>query len=340
MSVEVARTEASRAARRSERAPSGGWRTIAAKELSDHLSSVRFFVLLFVVGITAIIPLWFATNTISGVAAQASGAKFLFLALFTLPAQDAAGIVTAFFVAFFAPLVGIAFGFDAVNSERSQGTLSRLLAQPIHRDDVINGKFAAGLAVIAMMLTTLVVLMAGFAIIRLGIIPSVEEVFRVVAWVLATILYAGFWLAFGLLLSVALRSAASAALLGFGTWIGVFLFGNILLPILARVFFPIDATGSVAAQYGAQGMQSLFLRISPATLYTDIAAAILDPTVNRVLLPGSIGEATSANDVLPTLLSFDQSLLVVWPQIVILVAMTIAVFALGYIAFLRQEVRA
>ena len=47
------RTEATRKARRAERAPSGGWRTIAAKELADHLGSVRFFVLLIVVAVFA-----------------------------------------------------------------------------------------------------------------------------------------------------------------------------------------------------------------------------------------------------------------------------------------------
>jgi ABC-2 type transport system permease protein len=39
-------------------------------------------------------------------------------------------------------------------------------------------------------------------------------------------------------------------------------------------------------------------------------------------------------------LNLTQSLLVVWPQLVILLAMTAAMFALAYIAFLRQEVRA
>jgi ABC-2 type transport system permease protein len=327
-------------ARRSERAPSGGWRTIASKELSDHLSSVRFFVLLLVIGALSIVPLYFVTNTISGVASQASGVEFLFIRLFNLPAQEAAGIVTASIVALLAPLVGIAFGFDAVNSERSQGTLSRLLAQPIHRDDVINGKFAAGIAVILLMLLALVALMAGFAIVRLGIIPSVEEVFRAIAWIAATALYAGFWLAFALLLSVVLRSAASAALLGFGVWLGLFFFASLLLPLIAQAIFPIDPNASIDAQYGALGTQSLFLRLSPATLYGDISSAVLDPSVNQVLAPGSVGQAQSASQVLPTLLSFDQSLLVVWPQIVVLVALTILMFALAYVAFLRQEVRA
>ena len=41
-----------------------------------------------------------------------------------------------------------------------------------------------------------------------------------------------------------------------------------------------------------------------------------------------------------TLLSFDQSLLLIWPQLVILFALTIGCFALAYARFMRQEVRA
>ena len=43
---------------------------------------------------------------------------------------------------------------------------------------------------------------------------------------------------------------------------------------------------------------------------------------------------------IPTQLSLQQSLLVAWPQIVLLVAITIALFVAAYVAFLRQEVRA
>jgi ABC-2 type transport system permease protein len=286
---------------------------------------------------------------VSTLAAQLSGQPALLLALFIAPAQDAAGIVAAGFVAFFVPLVGIAFGFDAVNSERSQGTLSRLLAQPIHRDDVINGKFAAGIAVIALMLIVLVTLVAAFAIVRLGIIPSPEEIIRLIIWVLVTILYAGFWLAFGLLLSVALRSAASAALVGFGTWLGLFLFASLLLPILAGFLFPIDSNASVNAQYGSASAQTLFLRISPANLYNDAVAGILDPrAVNQVL--GSTSAIQDASQAWvnasqsvfgrPSMLTLDQSLLAIWPQLVILAALTALMFAGAYILFLRQEVRA
>jgi len=47
---------------------------------------------------------------------------------------------------FFGPILGLALGFDAVNKERVNGTLSIVLGQPIYRDSVINGKFIAGAA--------------------------------------------------------------------------------------------------------------------------------------------------------------------------------------------------
>ena len=36
----------------------------------------------------------------------------------------------------------------------------------------------------------------------------------------------------------------------------------------------------------------------------------------------------------------DQSLLLVWPQVVVLIALTVACFAAAYALFMRQEVRA
>ena len=78
---------------------------------------------------------------------------FVILKLFTL--SD--GTLPTFigFVGFLGPLLGIGMGFDAINSERNKGTLSRIMAQPIHRDDLLNAKFAASLIVISIMFITL-----------------------------------------------------------------------------------------------------------------------------------------------------------------------------------------
>ncbi len=83
------------------------------------------------------------------------------------------------FVALIGPLLGIAVGFDAISSERVDRTLPRLLSQPIHRDDVINGRFVAGLA--AIVLTALTAVVAGIAIVGLGVIPSRGDAGRLLA---------------------------------------------------------------------------------------------------------------------------------------------------------------
>lgn len=331
---------ATHAARRAERAPSGGWRTIAGKELADHLESVRFVVLLIVVGLAAVGPMYFISNDITGIAPQLAGAKALFLAAFAAGSKSFASLSAVALAGLLVPLVGIAFGFDAINVERQQGTLSRLLAQPIHRDDVVNGKFAGGIAIITIMLTALVMLVSALAIMRLGIIPSGEEIARVIVWLMMTVLYASFWLAFALMLSVVVRGAASAALIGFGAWLGLTIFGQFLLPVIANVFFPTNTSGTAADYFASTTSAQLFLRISPSNLYADIVHAVMSPSTTSVLGPSNLGQYVSGQEALPSLLTLDQSILLVWPQIVILVAITVAMFALAYVLFLRQEVRA
>ncbi len=326
-------------ARRAERAPSGGWRTIAAKELADHITSARFLVLLVVIAILSVLPLFFASTDISSAAPKASGSPVVFLALFIYGSPSFGGFAMVSLVFLLVPLVGIAFGFDGINSERSQGTLSRLLAQPIHRDDVINGKFVAGIAVIAVMMATLVLLVTALGILRLGIIPRPEDLARVGVWFVITVLYASFWLAFALLLSTVIRSTATAALVGFGTWIALSLVGAFLMPVIAKVLFPIDSSATVSAQFGSASAQQLFLRLSPAQLYQDALTAVMNPSINTIMI-GNVGQAQSAQEQIPSLLTLDQSILLVWPQMVALLALTILLFAIAYVLFLRQEVRA
>ena len=90
---------------------------IAAKEFGDHLLSVRFIVLLIVLGLAAIIPLYFAADRIRSLAPQATGVPAIFLALFTVGSQDIGILRVDAFVAMVAPLLGLAFAFDAVNLE-------------------------------------------------------------------------------------------------------------------------------------------------------------------------------------------------------------------------------
>ncbi len=323
------------------RVPSAGWRVVAAKEFGDHVVSVRFLVLLAVLGLAAAIPLYFAADTIRGQAQQASGSSAVFLALFWLGSPDVSILRVDAFIGIVAPLLGLAFAFDAVNGERAEGTLPRLLAQPIYRDDVINGKFAAGLAVIGLVIVAVIMFIAGFGMLRLGIVPHSQEVVRLVAWVFATFLYVSLWLAFGLLLSVLIRRAATSALVGFGVWLVLTIFGPLIVTIVKGVFAPASDATPDQVLSGIQ-LQEFIPRLLPSTLYSEISNVLLQPLFGQSNLstPATVGQFQQAQQQIAGLHSLDQSMLLVWPQAVALVCMTIICFAAAYAMFMRQEVRA
>ena len=56
--------------------------------------------------------------------------------------------------------------------------------------------------------------------------------------------------------------------------------------------------------------------------------------------PATISQLVQYQQQIPTLASLDQSLLIIWPHVVVLVALMVGCFALAYAQFMRQEVRA
>jgi ABC-2 type transport system permease protein len=317
------RTEASR----------GGWRIVAIKELADHLYSGRFVVLLAVLSIATAAAVFAASGGIRDVAPNAEGITALFLKLFTVTV-DPVPFPLIIFVSFLAPLLGIMFGFDSVNGERAQGTLPRLLSQPIHRDEVILGKFVAGVSVIAIMLTALVLFVAGIGIFRLGVTPSPSEIARLFVWLIFAVVYVAFWQGLATLVSVRTSRAATSALVPVAIWLVLALFGNFLFGAVAGVISPDDGT-SGAALANARTQHSVS-QISPITLFEEGSTVLLDPEVRAT----GLLTLEQVDRALVSELNLAQSLGVVWPQLVLLVAMTAAMFALAYVSFMKQEVRA
>ena len=321
--------------------PRAGWTVIASKEFGDHVLSARFVVLGLIMAVAAALPLYFLGGAIRSAAEAAKDAPALFAALFAFsgPVNDQIQLpsVTGF-MAIVGPLLGLAFAFDSINGERADGTLPRLLSQPIHRDDVINGKFAAGLAVISLVLVVMVLGVTAFALIRLGIVPDASEIIRVLLWVLVTITYVGVWLAFGMLLSVAIRRAATSALVGFGIWLLLTIFGGLIVQLISGVLAPAGATAT--EELKNIGIREALTRLLPGNLYQESAFALLNPQVTTISTPDTLGQYAQAQQRVATLFSFDQSFLLVWPEMVTLLILMVACFTLAYVLFMRQEVRA
>lgn len=312
-----------------------GWTVVARKEFADHLLSARFLAMITILGLVAVGTVYGAARSLGDVAQDASSSGIgLFLRLFTINA-DPVPFSFVTFLGFLTPILGIAYGFDAISGEVSQGTLPRLVAQPIHRDEVINGKFVAGLGAIGVIIVTVTLIVAGLGILLLGVVPTPNDVVRLVVWLIATMAYVSIWLALAMLMSVAFRGAATPAVVSIGIWLAVTLFGGLIAQLGADILSPVDAADPASPLRNAETELTLS-RLSPLVLYDDASTALLVPEVRTL----GIITFQQVDRAVPSSLSAGQSVLLVWPQIVGMIALTVVLFAAAYIMFMRREVRA
>jgi ABC-2 type transport system permease protein len=318
---------------RKDDSPIDPFRVLVNKEISDHVNSWRFIILIAIIALTCFGTLYTALSNIgSAVKPDDPDGEFLFLKLFTI--SD--GTLPAFFVfiSFLGPLLGISLGFDTVNSEQNKGTLSRMLSQPIHRDYLINAKFTASLTVISVMFFALGFLVMGLGIIITGIPPTPEEFWRIVFFILLSILYVAFWLNLAILFSVIFRQAATSALACIAVWLFLSVFYNMIVNLVARAMAPTDmATTHQIFRY--QEAILTMMRIMPSELFSDATTTLLMPSV-RSLGPLTMEQIVGA---IPGPLPLGQSLLLVWPQLTGLIASTVLCFVLSYVSFMRREIR-
>ena len=301
------------------------------KEMADHIRSKRFLIVLFLILLTSCASIYGALSSLSD--AVASDSNYIFLKLFTLSGNSIPSFTS--FIALLGPFVGLTLGFDAINSERSEGTLNRLVAQPIYRDAVINGKFLAAATMIFVMVFSMGLIIGAVGLLVIGIPPSAEEVGRIFVFLLFTGVYICFWLALSILFSVLCRHTATSAMLGIACWIFFALFMSMVVSVLVSVISPAESILTWGQLLDAYNLELGLNRLSPYYLYSEAVSTIMSPTVRttNAILPQQLSGAITGY------LSLGQSLLLVWPHLVALLAVTAVIFAVSYIVFMRREIR-
>lgn len=317
-------------AKRSE-AIRGGYTTLFRKEVADHFNSVRFWLIFALTLLTSAASLGGAVNAITGSSSESS--EMMFLYLFTSSSSSIPSFAS--FMAYLAPLMGIVLGFDAISREKSQGTITRLISQPIHRDAVITAKLLAGSAVIALILFTAGIMAGAAGLVFTGIVPSAEEIGRVFCFLALTWVYTALWLGFAMLCSTVSKHAATSALITIGVWIFLTVFASMIAEIIANIAYPTEGMAGFYNTYSNYELKLSLYRISPYYLFCEAASTLLNPSVRSL----SVLTMSSYSGALASYLSLDQSLLLVWPHIVCMIALCMAAFTGSYVSFMRREIR-
>ena len=229
-----AKTAIARGRRAEERGAGGGFATLYQKELADHFRSARFKLLFVLLTLTSLASLFGAFDSL--MSSQTS--EYVFLSMYTSSGSSIPSFAS--FLAYLSPLVGLALGFDAINRERSQGTLTRLISQPIHRDAVISAKFLAGAVAILMLVFFEGVLVGGVGLVVVGVPPTGEELLRLCSYLLLTAFYTMLWLGLSMLFSVLCKHAATSALIVIALWIYLTVFSSMVASVIANLCYPLD----------------------------------------------------------------------------------------------------
>jgi len=315
--------------------------TIYRKEMEDHFSSIRFLLIAALIVMVGVIIASMVGMSMQDELKGVAKPNFVFLLLFT-----STGKLFSFtqFIGFLGPLIGIILGFDAVNRERTGRTLSKLVSQPIYRDAIINAKFLAGVTMISIVMASLVLIISGLGIRLVGVVPGADEVWRLLIYFVLSVLYISFWLGAAILFSVVFRSTATSALASLAAWIFLSFFVGLGGSFLADAVAPMNQTADVAQATEAfisnDRVQRIVSFLAPATLYGDATSTILDPlrkTPRSFILMGPLERLSLSRFQNP--LPLGQSVVIVAPFLISLIAITFVCFGICYMVFMRQEIR-
>ena len=230
-----------------------------------------------------------------------------------------------------------------MNSERSARTLPRLVSQPVHRDEVINGKFVAGIGAIGLAIGSVVAMVCGYGILRLGLVPTASDLVRLVAFVVVLVAYISLWLGLAMLCSVVARRAATAALATIAVWLLFTFFAGLISGAIADAVHPVPVVSSVASGSDTDAvlanarLDQTIRRISPEQLYEEATQVLLDPASRST---STVVAASRLDQAIPGQLGLGDSLGLAGWQLLVLFGTGLGLFVADYLVFIRQEVRA
>ncbi|HMK46550.1 MAG TPA: ABC transporter permease subunit [Methanocella sp.] len=251
---------------------------VAVKEFKDYLNSKRF---LFVFGFLAILTIIGAITgfidynsalTTYNSNLQSINSTANIAGRMVRMVEDVPSMLTIFqsystYIASVGAFLAICMGFDMITREKEEGTLKLLLTHPVFRDSVINGKLlGAGTMLLLVMASTFLMTIA--IMLFFGVMPGSDDLTRIGALFLMTILFMFTWLAIAVTCSTISPNSAIALTVA------------LFLLMLSAVVPDISSTVSSAIAGTAPEM------MIPASANSTSSSSVSDSGGNRMFTNG------------------------------------------------------
>lgn len=303
--------------------------TVASREFSDLVKSKRFIVLIVIFGLVmtgAMATVYVQViRTMPGIPETVMPRGFLGMMTFMLSGT----------LSYFAPVIGVALGSDSISSEWERGTLKTILAQPVFRETIINGKFLAAASAVSLAILITSLASIGASTIIIGVTPTTEESLRMALFLVFSLLFTMMYYGISTFFSTVLKKTTQSVIVSVALW-AVFTF---VVPILASLIaITVAPPTLVPGQSGTEESMMRFTSIvesissiTPNYHFGKVGQYLLNPyaTIGGLFTPQPAQEAVSVT----------TSLMYAGPNILVLVVVTALAFICSYMAFTRQEVR-
>ena len=120
-------------------------------------------------------------------------------------------------------VLGASLGFDQIAREKDEGSLKFLVASPIYRDAIVNGKTIGAMAALACAMIAAFSITIAIVMLR-GVVPGAEDLIRIFLFFLVSMLYCTVFFALAMMVSSLSKNAAVAAIMTVGVIFLIFIY--------------------------------------------------------------------------------------------------------------------
>ncbi len=166
-------------------------------------------------------------------------------------------------------LVALLFGFDQVSREREQGTLKLILGSSVSRAKVLAGKWIGNFLSLAVPFLLVTFLAAALLMFDPNVQFSAGQLGRLALILVLSLLYLGFFLSLGILVSALTKRAATSVVILLFLWsLLVFIIPN-LGTLLARQFVSVPSVRALSEKRQQTWTREVLLGISKGGNWAD-----------------------------------------------------------------------
>jgi len=341
---------------------------VVRKEFTDHLTSMRFIIILALLLIISAVAMYQGIDDynkrledykecISQIKEEEGPHRILKPSIMFIFQRMSS------LMAIFGAVLGITMGFDLITREKESRSLKSLLSHPVYRDEIIIGKALGGiLALVFAMGIALIILFATLLI--LSIVPNMGEFWRIVLFGVVTILFLPTYFSIALMASTVSKDSGRAfmcaLIISFVISLGVPLVGGIISesvvgeppePLEIWYEIPPSANGNEAGEVPGRWVPMIDeeqeryeeeiraywkkrraiedpINTFSPLSYLEVSSVVLYSATYEIVGYGC-SSVTAVEDILEK----------IWKNIIALIIFPIVFFAIAYIKFMRMDIR-